>query len=88
MDKDSYLKPREGGTMPSLILFRKSKGLEMKRQLLGPSLQATWLLESLPESLLEQKVVKANPGKVKSCGAMLLDPNREVLDSSKKKPKA
>jgi len=88
MDKGSYLKPREGGTMPSLILFHKSKGLEMKRQLLGPRLQETWLLESLPESLLEHKVVKANLGKVKSCGAMLLDPNIEVLNSSKKKLKA
>jgi len=41
----------------------------------------------MPESLLEHKAVKANISKVKSCGVILLDSKREMLDSSIKNPK-
>jgi len=78
----------EGGIMPSLILVRKGGGFEVKRQLPRPSLQATWLLESLPEGLLEHKVAKASLSKVKSRGVLLLGSKIEVLDTSKKNPKA
>ena len=70
--------------MLRLILFRKSRGLEKKRQLLRPSLHATWLLDPLPEGLLEHKVTMASLSKVKDCGVLLMDSKRDVLDSSKK----
>ena len=69
--------------MPSLILFCKSRDLEMKKQPLRPRLQASWLLDSLPDGLLEHKVAKVSLSNVKSCRVLLMDSKREVLDSSK-----